>query len=171
MLNLDTHMVIHGLAGDLRPAEQRLLAGSSWAISAIVHWELEMLFRLGQSGVQVYVAEYLRPWLPAEERHRGPGRDVDEPAKRQHYPDHDPEQDARRQYAEYGGQGDPEVEPRDPAHPTELRDVDHPEHDGVDDDRAEHSLRQLREERREEDQCQDDERPGRERGERRSRAR
>ena len=48
MLNLDTHMVIHGLAGDLRPAEQRLLAGSSWAISAIVLWELEMLFRLGR---------------------------------------------------------------------------------------------------------------------------
>ena len=46
MLNLDTHILIHALTGALRPAERRLLGASPWGISAIVLWELEMLFRL-----------------------------------------------------------------------------------------------------------------------------
>ena len=50
------------------------------------------------------------------------------------------------------------------------RDVDHPEHDGVDDHRGEDRLRQLGEQRREEEQRQEDERAGDERRERRPRA-
>lgn len=48
MLNLDTHMVIYALAGDLKPAERRLLAGESWGIAAIVLWEMAKLSQLGR---------------------------------------------------------------------------------------------------------------------------
>lgn len=46
MLNLDTHVVVYALAGEATAAEKKLLAKHSWGISAIVLWELEMLFRL-----------------------------------------------------------------------------------------------------------------------------
>ena len=48
MLNLDTPVLIHALAGSLRPREQTLLAASSWSISAIVHWEIAKLAQLGR---------------------------------------------------------------------------------------------------------------------------
>lgn len=41
MLNLDTHILIFALNGELRPAEQDLLASD--AISSIVLWELAKL--------------------------------------------------------------------------------------------------------------------------------
>ncbi|HEY6249387.1 MAG TPA: PIN domain-containing protein [Candidatus Angelobacter sp.] len=40
MLNLDTHILIHALQGNLKKAENRLLSRHSWSISAIVLWEL-----------------------------------------------------------------------------------------------------------------------------------
>ncbi|HZL86110.1 MAG TPA: PIN domain-containing protein [Candidatus Krumholzibacteria bacterium] len=48
MLNLDTHMLIHALRGDVRPAERTLLAGDSWGVAAIVLWELAKLAQLGR---------------------------------------------------------------------------------------------------------------------------
>lgn len=48
MLNLDTHMLVYALAGDLKPAERKLLAGDSWGIAAIVLWELAKLQQLGR---------------------------------------------------------------------------------------------------------------------------
>jgi predicted nucleic acid-binding protein len=36
MLNLDTHILIHALAGSLTPRERALLSRESWSISAIV---------------------------------------------------------------------------------------------------------------------------------------
>ena len=60
----------------------------------------------------------------------------------------------------------PEVERLDPAEAAQLGDVDHPEDDRVDDDRAEDGLRQVREERRERDQRQQHERAGDQRRER-----
>ena len=47
MLNLDTHILIFALSGELRPAEQGLLARSRWSISSIVLWELAKLVQLG----------------------------------------------------------------------------------------------------------------------------
>ena len=38
--DLDTHILIHAVSGNLRPAEQRLLARNRWSISSIVLWEL-----------------------------------------------------------------------------------------------------------------------------------
>jgi PIN domain nuclease of toxin-antitoxin system len=43
MLNLDTHILVHALSGDLTAAERRLLSRDSWGISAIVLWELAKL--------------------------------------------------------------------------------------------------------------------------------
>ena len=48
MINLDTHILVHALRGDLRPSERRLLTNDSWGIAAIVLWELAKLSQLGR---------------------------------------------------------------------------------------------------------------------------
>jgi hypothetical protein len=40
MLNLDTHMLVHALRGDLSPHEHELLSSNAWGVAAIVLWEL-----------------------------------------------------------------------------------------------------------------------------------
>jgi len=53
MLNLDTHVLIHALRGDLRPRERELLAADSWSIAAIVLWELALLAQLGRLTIDL----------------------------------------------------------------------------------------------------------------------
>jgi len=48
MLNLDTHILIYGLAGELSSHEQKLLMKHQWGISDIVLWELAKLSQLGR---------------------------------------------------------------------------------------------------------------------------
>lgn len=48
MLNLDTHVLLHALAGSLRASEEALLRRETWSISAIVLWELAKLAELGR---------------------------------------------------------------------------------------------------------------------------
>ncbi len=48
MLNLDTHILVHALRGEIRPGERRLLANDSWSIASIVLWELSKLVQLGR---------------------------------------------------------------------------------------------------------------------------
>ena len=48
MLNLDTHMLVFALNGELRPLERDLLAGDEWSISSIVLWELAKLIQLSR---------------------------------------------------------------------------------------------------------------------------
>ena len=48
MINLDTHMLVFALAGELRRREQTLLRDQAWGISGIVLWELAKLIRLGR---------------------------------------------------------------------------------------------------------------------------
>ena len=48
MLNLDTHILLHALAGVLKPRERALLTSQPWSISAIVLWELAKLAQLGR---------------------------------------------------------------------------------------------------------------------------
>ena len=43
MLNLDTHILIHAVGGNLTPREKKALSGDDWAISDIVLWEIETL--------------------------------------------------------------------------------------------------------------------------------
>ena len=48
MLNLDTHLVVALLSGDLRKAEHQLVLADSLAISDIVLWELAKLVELNR---------------------------------------------------------------------------------------------------------------------------
>jgi PIN domain nuclease of toxin-antitoxin system len=48
MLNLDTHVLVHALVGELTGPEEALLRSDSWSISAIVLWEIEKLSELGR---------------------------------------------------------------------------------------------------------------------------
>ena len=48
MLNLDTHILIYALRGELRPREHAALSTEEWSLSAIVPWELSKLAQLGR---------------------------------------------------------------------------------------------------------------------------
>ncbi len=48
MLNLDTHILVFALRGELRPRERNLLSTGEWSMSAIVLWELAKLAQLGR---------------------------------------------------------------------------------------------------------------------------
>jgi PIN domain nuclease of toxin-antitoxin system len=43
MLNLDTHILLFALEGDLTRREKKALSGARWGISAIVLWEIAKL--------------------------------------------------------------------------------------------------------------------------------
>ena len=60
MLNLDTHVLIYALAGELRRRERELLSESNWSVSAIVLWELSKLVQLGRIKVDLDDAEVTR---------------------------------------------------------------------------------------------------------------
>ena len=53
MLNLDTHILIHALRGDLRPRERAVLSADPWGIAAIVLWELAKLAQLGRISLDL----------------------------------------------------------------------------------------------------------------------
>ena len=53
MLNLDTHIVLHALSGDLTTRERRLLSESPWGISAIVLWEIAKLAQLRRIDIDL----------------------------------------------------------------------------------------------------------------------
>ena len=48
MLNLDTHILVAALAGDLTERERALVTNDSLAVSDIVLWELAKLVQLGR---------------------------------------------------------------------------------------------------------------------------
>ncbi len=53
MLNLDTHILVFALAGELNEKEDTLLSETRWSISAIVLWELSKLVQLGRIDVEL----------------------------------------------------------------------------------------------------------------------
>lgn len=53
MLNLDTHIVLFAVRGELRPNEQALLTRNRWSISTIVLWELAKLRQLGRVEIDL----------------------------------------------------------------------------------------------------------------------
>lgn len=57
MLNLDTHVLLHALAGSLRASERRVLAADSWSISAISLWEISKLAQLGRIEIDIHDRE------------------------------------------------------------------------------------------------------------------
>ena len=60
MLNLDTHILIFALGGELRPQEQSLLGRNRWSISSIVLWELAKLIQLGRLDMDLDDREVVR---------------------------------------------------------------------------------------------------------------
>lgn len=68
VINLDTHVLIYALAGDLTVKERRLLSSQRWGISAIVHWELAKLVQLERIDLDltdrdvVHVLSSLHVW-------------------------------------------------------------------------------------------------------------
>jgi PIN domain nuclease of toxin-antitoxin system len=60
MLNLDTHILVHALAGELTRLEEALLRGDAWSISAIVLWEIGQLAELGRIALDLDDADLAR---------------------------------------------------------------------------------------------------------------
>ncbi|HXQ22044.1 MAG TPA: type II toxin-antitoxin system VapC family toxin [Candidatus Acidoferrales bacterium] len=60
MLNLDTHVLVYALTGELTSKEVTLLSNDTWSISAIVLWEISKLAQLGRIEVDLDDAELTR---------------------------------------------------------------------------------------------------------------
>ena len=60
MLNLDAHILVRALTGDLRPSERTLLTRNRWSVSAIVFWELAKLVQLGRVELDLDDREVVR---------------------------------------------------------------------------------------------------------------
>jgi len=60
MLNLDTHILIYALSGDLRPPQKTVLSQNNWSTSAIVLWELAKLVELGRVELDLDDPEVVR---------------------------------------------------------------------------------------------------------------
>ena len=64
MLNLDTHILVFALSGDLTSRERGLLSTQRWSISAIVLWELVKLAQLGRIELDIDSGEFSRLMAP-----------------------------------------------------------------------------------------------------------
>ena len=53
MLNLDTHILLRALTGELTRKEERLLSRRRWSIASIVLWEVAKLAELGRIEVDL----------------------------------------------------------------------------------------------------------------------
>ncbi|NOX21182.1 MAG: type II toxin-antitoxin system VapC family toxin [Nitrospirae bacterium] len=58
MLNLDTHILIKALEGDLTKKEKNILSIDDWSISAIVIWEITKLSQLGRIELDITSPEF-----------------------------------------------------------------------------------------------------------------
>jgi PIN domain nuclease of toxin-antitoxin system len=57
VLVLDTHILVHALAGDLAPKEHAVLSREAWSMSAISLWEIAKLTQLGRLEMDLDDAE------------------------------------------------------------------------------------------------------------------
>ncbi len=53
MLNLDTHILLYAVTGDLTKGESGLLRREPWSISAIALWEIAKLAQLGRIEIDL----------------------------------------------------------------------------------------------------------------------
>lgn len=60
MLNLDTHVLLYALAGELTSREATLLAREPWSVASIVLWEIAKLAQLGRIDVDLDDADLVR---------------------------------------------------------------------------------------------------------------
>jgi PIN domain nuclease of toxin-antitoxin system len=60
VINLDTHILVYALSGDVTAKERRVLAGDTWSVSGIVFWELAKLVQLGRLQIDLEEGEVVR---------------------------------------------------------------------------------------------------------------
>jgi PIN domain nuclease of toxin-antitoxin system len=60
MLNLDTHILVRAVEGDLSPAERLTLSRQRWSISAIVLWEIAKLAQLHRIAINLETPELVQ---------------------------------------------------------------------------------------------------------------
>ena len=60
MLNLDTHILLHAVAGQITARERKLLEGDQWSISCVVIWEIAKLAQLGRIEIDLDDADLTR---------------------------------------------------------------------------------------------------------------
>lgn len=60
MLNVDTHVLLYAVTGDLTARENALLRNDTWSISAIVLWEIAKLVQLGRIAVDLEDPDVVR---------------------------------------------------------------------------------------------------------------
>ncbi len=60
MINLDTHIFLFALEGQLKANETKLLKTEPWSISSIVIWEITKLTQLGRIELDIDSAEFSR---------------------------------------------------------------------------------------------------------------
>ena len=60
MVNLDTHILVLAINGELRRSEQAVLTRNPWSISAIVLWELAKLVQLDRLDMDLDDREVVR---------------------------------------------------------------------------------------------------------------
>jgi PIN domain nuclease of toxin-antitoxin system len=60
VINLDTHILVYALTGDLTPKERRVLSSKPWGISGIVYWELAKLVQLERISVDLTDRDVVR---------------------------------------------------------------------------------------------------------------
>jgi PIN domain nuclease of toxin-antitoxin system len=60
MLNLDTQVLLHAIAGMLHQRELDLLRGHQWSVSAIVLWEIAKLNQIGRIAIDLEDPDVVR---------------------------------------------------------------------------------------------------------------
>jgi PIN domain nuclease of toxin-antitoxin system len=60
VINLDTHVLVFALSGEVTARERRVLAANTWSISAIVFWELAKLVQTGRIDLDLDNGEVVR---------------------------------------------------------------------------------------------------------------
>ncbi len=60
MVNVDTHILVFALTGEVTDRERRVLASNTWSMSAIVLWELAKLSQLGRIDIDLDDADLTR---------------------------------------------------------------------------------------------------------------
>ena len=60
VVNLDTHILVFALNGEVTDRERRVLTANTWSVSAIVFWELAKLTQIGRVDIDLDDAEVVR---------------------------------------------------------------------------------------------------------------
>jgi PIN domain nuclease of toxin-antitoxin system len=60
VVNLDTHVLVFALNGEITDRERRVLSANTWSLSAVVFWELAKLVQLGRIDLDLDDAEVVR---------------------------------------------------------------------------------------------------------------